>query len=86
VVTEAAVLSPSQARPDDLGRVPPLLHRHGRDARQHDRLAIYIARPDHVTDREHLRVPRKGQIGFNRDAAGSVPLRSGEFGEPAGEP
>jgi hypothetical protein len=57
-----------------------LLHRDGCDARQDDWLAAGVTDAHHVADREHLRVPGEGQIGFDGDAAGVVTLRSGQVG------
>ena len=52
---------------------------------QHDGLAARVTDADHVANREYLRVPRKGQIGFDADAAGAVTFGSSQLGELAGE-
>jgi hypothetical protein len=79
------MLAPSLPRTDDARRVPPLLHRHGCDTRQHEGLAVGGTDTDHVADSEHLRVPGKGQIGIDGDASVAVTLGSTQLGEPAGE-
>ena len=82
-VAENAVFAPSQPRADDAGRVAPLLHRDGCQTRQHDGLAAPATDADHVADRKDLRVPGKGEISCDGDAAGAVAPGSGQFGEPA---
>src|SRR3712207_444131 len=60
-VAEGAVRAPSEPRADDARSVPPLLHRDGCNARQHDGLAVHITDADHVPEREYLRVFGKGR-------------------------
>ena len=84
-VAEGVVLATTQPRADDAGCVPPLLHRHGCDTRQHDGLAARLTDAHHVADREHLRMPGEAEVGFDGDASGTVKLSSSQLGEAAGE-